>query len=169
MLSSSVAVYVPVLPRSAAAPQILCIGYDVAFTCEVEAGDETVDVTVLTVGIPSKDLNQAAQRRLQHAQEVSDDLHNLDTDMRLAWLWRGIPVWITEKVAAGDETLDVTVMTVGIPSKDLNQAAQRRLQHTQEVPDDHHNLDMDLRLAWLSRGIPLWITDKGSSYEERDD
>ena len=84
------AVYVPVLPRSAAAPQILCIGYDVAFACKVAAGDETVDVTVLTAGIPSKDLNQAAQRRLQHAQEFSDDLHNLNMDMRLARLWRGI-------------------------------------------------------------------------------
>ena len=25
-----------------------------------------------------------------------------------------------------------------------------------------------MRLEWLSRGIPLWITDKRSSYEERD-
>ena len=83
MLSSSVAVYIPVRPRSAPAPQILCIGYDVAFACKVAAGDETVDVTVLTAGIPSKDLNQDAQRRLQHAREVSEDLHNLDMDMRL--------------------------------------------------------------------------------------
>ena len=65
--------------------------------------------------------------------------------------------------------MDVTVLTVSIPRKDLNQAAQRRLQHAQEVSDDLHNLDMDVRLAWISRGIPLWITDKGSSYKERDD
>ena len=97
VLSSSVAVYVPVLPCSAAAPQILCISYDVAFACKGSAGDETVDVTVLTVSIPSKDLNQAAQRHLQHAQEFSDDLHNLDMDMPLAWLSRGIPLLISDK------------------------------------------------------------------------
>ena len=100
------AVYVPVLPRSAAAPQILCIGYDVAFACKVAAGDETVDVTVLTVGIPSKDLNKAALRRLQHAQEVSDDLQNFHMDMRLAWLSRGIPLLITDKGSSYEERDD---------------------------------------------------------------
>ena len=89
--------YLPVHPRSAPAPQILCIGYDFAFACKVAAGDDTLDVTVLTVGIPTKDHNQAAQRRLQHAREVSEDLHNLDMDMRLSWPSRGIPLWIIDK------------------------------------------------------------------------
>jgi hypothetical protein len=106
MCSSSIAVYVPVLPRSAPAPQILHVGYDVAFGCKVAAGDNTVDVTVLTVGVPKHDHKEAAQRRLKHAHEVSEELHNMDMDLRLAWLSRGIPLWIADKGSSYDERDD---------------------------------------------------------------
>ena len=104
--SSSVPVYLPVHPRSAPAPQILHIGYDVAFGCKVAAGDETLDVTVLTIGNPPKDHKEAALIRLHHAHEVSAELHDLDMDQRLAWLSRGIPLWICDKGSHFDDRED---------------------------------------------------------------
>ena len=64
--------------------QILVVSDTSELACKLAAGDHTLKVTFLSIGLPSKYHNASIQKRLQDAQVAAADLHDTDMDQRLS-------------------------------------------------------------------------------------